>query len=451
MPDEIQIDPWDQIVTLIRQGESDRLREFLDSLSPADIARAISRLEEDEQSGMLMLLAPDAAADLIEELSDAQGADLIEDLSAKDAAAIVEEMDSDVRADLLSELDEEDAEAILSHMDPEEAADARQLLSYPPDTAGGIMVTEFVIFDQGSLVADIIADLRNNAEKYSGIGVQYAYVRNDAGRLVGVLRLRDLVLAPNARPIRDVMVVNPVSVLVTAPLTELEQLFDRYMFIGIPVVDEDGRMTGVVERANLEEAQAERSERRFMQFSGIIGGDELRTMPIASRTALRLTWLSLNLVLSVTAASVILLFDETIVQIGALAMLLPVVGNVSGCSGSQSVAVTIRELTLGIIQPRDFFRVMRQEVVLGLANGIVLGTVLGAFTYLLTGKLGLALVVGGSLATNTVVAVLLGATVPLWLRRVGIDPALAAAPMLSTTVDMFGFLLILSLATFFLL
>ena len=188
-----------------------------------------------------------------------------------------------------------------------------------------------------------------------------------------------------------------------------------------------------------------------MRFSGIVGGDEIRTMPMASRSILRLSWLAPNLILSVGAALVILVFDDAIERFATLAMLLPVVANVSGCSGNQSVAVSIRELSLGIIQPQDFMRVLRQELFLGMANGAVLGVILGALTYLIAKKSGLGIVVGIALALNTTVAVLLGAAIPLLLKRVGIDPAAGAAPMLTTIVDMCGFIFILGLVSTFLM
>jgi magnesium transporter len=276
-------------------------------------------------------------------------------------------------------------------------------------------------------------------------------VQTDNKTLIGVLRLRDLVLSANDRPIAEVMVVNPVSVLASAPLDEIEQLFDRYMFYGIPVIEEDGHIVGVVERADAEEAHSERSERTFMRFSGIIGGEELREMALPERTSRRLIWLAANLVLSALAALVIFYYHETIEEIIWLAALIPVLVNVSGCSGNQAVAVSIRELALGLIKPGDFARVVRQEVAVGIINGLSLGVLLGIFTALCTRDPALSVVVGLALALNTVLAVALGGAIPLLLRRINIDPAAAAAPMLTTVVDVCGFFLILSLATAFLL
>lgn len=451
MPENSGHEPWMTINALVREGRRRELGDYLDSLSPADVARAVSRLDEEEQAGLLTLLGPEDAADLIEVLSDTQGADLIEELPAAEAAAIVEELDSDHRADLLAGVDTGEAEAILRAMDPREAKDTRQLLGYDPETAGGIMVTEYVVYDQDKLVSEVIADLRANAEKYSDIDVQYAYVQSRERVLVGVLRIRDLILSPGDRKIRDLMIKDPISVTVDTPLEVLEQLFDRHLFLGIPVVDRQGRMTGVVQRADVEEAVGERSEKTFMRYSGIIGGEELRSMPLATRVNNRLRWLTINLILSGVAAHVIIVFQGTIERVIALAALIPIVANVSGCSGNQAVAVSIRELALGILRPKDFFHVVRKEILVGLVNGPVLGLLLGLFVYFWKHDVKLAVVVGFSFALNINISVLWGSAIPLLLRKLRIDPASAAAPMLTTVMDMCGFFIILSLATALLL
>lgn len=443
--------PWIDLERLVGEANGIALHEFLDSMTPAEVARSISRLEESIQAQLLNLLEPEDAADLIEELPDAQGADLIEDLPAEQAAAIVDEMDSDHRADLLGEMDESDAEAILLKMDPGEAQEARELLMYEPDTAGGIMVTEYVVYTQDMSVDDVLNDLRTNAEAYSDYGIQYAYVKSEKNTLIGVLRLRDLVLSASQLPIREVMIVNPVSVLDTSPLDDLEQLFDRYMFSGLPVVSADGGLVGVVVRSDMEVAYSERSEKSFMRFAGIVGGEEIRTAPVVERATHRLWWLTLNLLLSLVAAGVVYLFEDTIQQYLILAALLPVLANVSGCSGNQAVAVSIRELTLGLINTDDVARVVRMELMVGVINGIVVGTLLTGIIILWNGQALFGLVVGLSLALNTVLAVALGGSIPLMLKRINVDPAVAAAPILTTMVDTIGFIIILGLATLILM
>lgn len=438
---------WEILEGLLREHKTEEVRQMLDTLPPSEIARALSRLDEDLQFELLTSLHPIAAADLIQELDDAQASDLVEDLPADQAAAILDEMESDHRADLLGEMDHEDAQAILSHMDPEEAADVRNLLTYEHDTAGGIMVTEFVMYPSNLTVGDVLNDLHANAETYSDYGVQYAYVSSEQGRLVGVLRLRDLVLSPSHVPITSVMIVNPIYILATTTLDELDDYFERYNFVGFPVTDEDGRMLGVVRRSDFEEAFSERVEKAFMQFSGIIGGDELRSMPVRSRATRRFSWLAVNLILSVMAASVIVLFEDLIARITIVAAVMPIVSNMSGCAGNQSIAVSIREMALGLIQPRDLVHVIRKELQVAIINGIGLGILLGAIVAIMAiftnHDLRIGAVVGVALGLNTLLSTALGGSIPLVLRKLNVDPALAAAPLLMTVTDMSSFLLIL--------
>ncbi|MBX7255752.1 MAG: magnesium transporter [Candidatus Hydrogenedentes bacterium] len=437
---------WEQLEFIIERKDSEELTQFLDSLPPSEVARAMSRLDDDDQTSVLRMLAPEDAADLIEELPESQGADLLEDLSAHDAAKIVDEMDSDIRADVLSELDQHDAEAILQQMSPEEAEDARDLLRHAHNTAGGLMITEYLAYSEELRVQDVLADLRANAETYSDYAVQYVYVTASDEKLVGVIQLRDLVLSPGTTPLKTIAIPNPLSVPVEASLRELEEFFDRHAYFGVPVVDANGAMAGVVQRADVEEAQGEAAQRAFLRFSGIVGGEELRSMSLPSRAFRRLSFLTINIFLNVIAASVIVLFESTLAQVIALAAFLPIISDMSGCSGSQAIAVSIRELSLGLIKPRDFMRVCVQEILVGLPNGIVLGGVLGTMAYLWKGDPYLGLVVGTALAVNTVVGVTLGGAIPLVLNRLRMDPALAAAPILTTVTDMCGFFLSLSLA-----
>jgi magnesium transporter len=450
MPDTFVLEPWREIQGILDEHDRGHLTEYLATLSPGEIARAITYLDDEYRSQLLRLLEPETAADLIAELSDMQGVELLEELSAHEAAAIIEELESDHRADLLSELDRSDAEAILREMDPEEAEDARRLLDFAPDTAGGIMVTEFVSYPQDRTVEDVIDDLRRNADLYSDYGVQYAYVISSSGTLVGVVRLRDLILSRRNAPITTVMIANPVCVQVDATLDELEQLFDRYSFVGVPVINDEGRLVGVVRRSDAEEAFGEESERALMRFGGIVSGEELRSTGLFERAFMRLAWLSLNLVLSLIASSVILHFQQTIDRVIALAFFLPVIGNLSGCSGNQAVAVSIRELALGLIEPRDFLRVMGREARIGLINGPLMGLLIGTATLLLFRDPWLAFVVGAALAVNNVLAVIFGGSIPLVLRKLNVDPALAAPPILTTLLDFLGFSIVLTMATWIL-
>jgi len=447
VPSSSGIEPWDRLRELIDEQRVEEILPFLASLAPGEPGRAIDRLDEEARNALFTMLPPDEAAGVLDALPDSEAADLLEDLSAADAAAIVAELPSDEQADLLGQIEEGDAEAILQRMGTVRATVARRLLSYEPDTAGGLMITEYLAYPDTGTVGDVAADLRAHGERYADYNVQYAYVTATDGVLVGVLRVRDLLLAPESRPLRDIMLADPLRVPDTAALEDLKRFFDEHQLFGVPVTDADGRLAGVVRRAAVEEALRQRATRVYLAFSGLVGEEELRSMPIRTRAVRRLSWLSLNIVLNVIAASVIAVYQDTLSAVIALAVFLPIISDMSGCSGNQAVAVSIRELTLGLIRPYEFLRVVVKEGLVGILNGIVLGILLGVLAWFWKHNLFLSLVVGTALALNTIVAVLIGGLVPLGLKALRLDPALASGPILTTVTDMCGFFLVLSLAS----
>ena len=447
MTNDYQREPWERIEEQIGQGDVVALKSLLEMLKSSDVARALSRLDGENRTQLWELLEPEDAARLLEEIPDVQAGDLLEELEPRDAAAIVDELPSDDQVDVLEELEPEDAEAIIEHMDPEEAADVRKLRVHAEDTAGAIMVTEYLAVLESARLQQVLDDLQENSEEYARYNVQYAYAVAADGKLVGVLRMRDVLLAPRDSTVADTMRRDLISVRTDAPIEELAVLLDKNPLVGLPVVDDQGHLAGVALPADVEEAIGERAERDFMKFTGIVGGEELRSMPLLERSWHRLSWLSINIVLNVIAASVIALYQDTIQAAITLAVFLPIISDMSGCSGNQAVAVSLRELSLDLVRPYEVLRVLWQEAGVGIINGTLLGALLGTLAWLWNGNPYLGLIVGGALALNTILAVALGGTVPLILRRLKKDPALASGPILTTVTDMCGFFLVLSFAT----
>jgi len=439
--------PWENIEVLIETGDASQLFDYIDKMSPTETARAISRLSSENQGRLFQLLTPSDAAEIIEDISDAQAADLIDDLPPDQAAAILEELDSDHLVDLLGEMDEENAEAILKQMNPDDALEARQFMSYPAETAGGLMISEYLSFTAGKTIAEVLKDLQDCRETYADYHVQYFYVTDDDQRLIGVLRIHDLLFPKRSATLESIMIRNPLKIPVESRLDELREFFEEHDLFGAPVVDNEGKLLGVVLPEAIEEARRERTVRQFLGLSGIIGGEEFRTMPLLNRAGRRLSWLSLNIVLNIIAASVIALYQDTLAAAITLAVFLPMVSDMSGCSGNQAVAVSMRELSLGLVRPNEIFRVIRKEAALGVLNGLALGVLLGGVAYLWKGNPYLGLVVGGALAANTIVAVTLGGLLPLLLKRRKMDPALVSGPLLTTVTDMCGFFFVLSFAS----
>lgn len=437
---------WKRVAELITAGHSVALIEYIDTLSPSETARTISRLPEETRLQLFSLLSPEDAADVIEDIPEAQAADLVEEMPSDQAAAIMEELDSDHLVDVLGEMDKSTSRAILAEMDQEEAREARMLLEYAPDCAGGLMISEFLSYTSDKSIQDVLDDMQVNREEYSGYHVQYFYVVDGEGKLSGILQMHDLLFPARKTPLAQIMISSPLSVPDTASLAELQDFFEEHHFFGVPVVDKENRLVGVVLPGAVEEAVNKRKTRNFLSLSGIVGGEEFRTMPLLTRSGRRLSWLSVNIVLNIMAASVIAMYQDTLAAVITLAVFLPMVSDMSGCSGNQAVAVSMRELSLGLVRPGELLWVLAKEARVGIINGIVLGVLLGSIAYLWKGNPWLGLVVGGALAANTLVSVTLGGMLPLLLKRLRLDPALVSSPLLTTVTDMCGFFFVLSFA-----
>ncbi len=441
------IPSWETLSELIVQEKSIELTEFIESLSPQDTARAISRLTEDDRFRLLGLLSPQDAADVIEDMPEAQAADMVEDMPSEQAAAIMEELSSDHLVDVLGEMDSGASNAILSSMHHDDAEEARLLMAYDTNCAGGLMISEFLAYSSENRISDVLDDLQANSQEYIDYNVQYFYVTDKNKQLVGVLRVHDLLFPARNTKLTEVMIKSPLSVSDTATLRELKEFFEDHHLFGAPVVDKAGKLVGVVLPRSIEEADNKQKTKAFLRLSGIIGGEEFRTMPLLSRSGRRLSWLSLNIVLNIIAASVIALYQDTLAAVITLAVFLPMVSDMSGCSGNQAVAVSMRELSLGLVRPKELFWVLAKEAKIGIINGLVLGLLLGGVAYLWKGNPWLGLVVGGALAANTLVSVSLGGMLPLILKRFKLDPALVSGPLLTTVTDMCGFFFVLSFAS----
>lgn len=437
-----------EIEEIIRAGDAKQIADLVAGLDTDTLRRAYSMLDHELWESMGSMLNPEGYADVIARLAEAQAVKLLEGLEPDRAADIIEELPADIAGDLLREMNQDYTANILQQIEnPSESEELRERAAYQWDSAGGLMSDQVVSFPITATVGEVLSDLSGNAEEYSDRDVQYVYVVDEEGVLKGVLPLRSLVLTARKTPVSKIMIGNPLSVRVDRPARDLLGIFATASFFGLPVVDADGQLEGIVSREAVQEAMADQQTEDYLKAAGIVGGEELRSMPLRSRSLRRLIWLIPNILLNIMAASVIALYQDTLEAVIALAVFLPIVSDMSGCSGNQAVAVSIRELTLGIIRPKDFRRVIFKEGLLGLINGIVLGCLLGTAAGLWQGNLVLGLVIGCALALNTLMSVLLGGLVPLFLKKLKADPALASGPVLTTCTDMCGFFLVLGLAS----
>lgn len=437
---------WERLRELAAADDRDGLDRAVHEMEPSEAIRAILRLDPADQEAVLTTLSPPEAADLIEDAPDEQAADLIEHLAPVDAATIVAAMQSDEQADLIADLGREEADAILGQMEPGVASGLRALADYDDDVAGGLMITEFLAVGEGETVGATLDALVVNAEDSDDHFSRYVYALSTHGRLVGVVAAGELAAAPRTQKMADIV----VAALFTGPETELDDLrefFEAHPIAAVPVVDTRGHLIGVTRRTAVLDALADRAEREMLRMRGIVGGDEVRTLPTSTRARRRLSWLSANIVLNLIAASVIALFIDTLEAVIALAVFLPIISDMSGASGNQAVGVSMRELSLGLVKPYEVMRVWAKEISVGAINGLALGLLIGAVGWIWSNNFFLGLVIGVALAFNTLIAVSVGGTVPLLLKRFGVDPAVASGPIITTITDICGFFLTLGFAT----
>jgi magnesium transporter len=438
--------PWEELAELLESAPPSEVAACFHRLPSEEVPRVLSRLDVAEQCRLFAVLSPEAGARVLQDVPEIQAPELLEHLAPETAAGILKALPSDERADLIGALERDDAEAILELLHPREADAIRDLAGYDVSEAGGLMITEFLAYPAAWTNHQVMEDLREHLEDYGSYEMQYLYVVGPGRRLVGVVPLRRLLLAPRQQEIGRAMIRNPVTVPHHARLEEIQDIFDAHAFLGLPVVAEGGILLGVLTRRNVQEALSRRADSDFLKRQGMVE-EELRSMPLWRRSRGRLAWLSVNILLNIVAASVIALHQDTLQAVIALAVFLPIISDMSGCSGNQAVAVSMRELSLGVVHPREVLHVLWKEVLVGLINGVALGGMIGAVAWLWKSNPYLGLVVGTAMALNTLLAVCIGGVVPLLIKRAGRDPALASGPILTTITDLCGFMLILTLAS----
>lgn len=447
-PDTDLIHPVARIRELLEEERIDAAAALLERLPSGEQRRVFSRLSTEENVLILSQFTAEDAAELFENLPEEISATILQNLPSLGAARIIDELPDEITLNLLREMDESDQDRILSELlDADDAIDFKERVDFHPFSAGSLMWNDPLAFEEDMSVGMALQRLGEMADELSDEDVQYVYVTKSDGLLLGVLPLRNLVLGARHLPLSDFMIKSPLTVRLNTPLQELVQLFDDRSFLGLPVVDDRGVLRGVVGRETVREAQTDAQTEDFLRSSGIVTGEELRSLPMHVRCTRRLAWLAPNILLNLCAASVISFYEDTLKAVIALAVFLPIVSDMSGCSGNQAVAVSIRELSLGILRPRDFLRVVFKEGMLGIINGFVLGILLGVIAYVWKGDLVISGVIAGALWLNTVISVLLGGLIPLMLKKFKADPALASSPILTTCTDMCGFFLVLSLAS----
>nr|WP_245588418.1 magnesium transporter [Desulfocurvus vexinensis] len=430
-------------------AEAEAVAVGFENAHPADGADLLEDLPLAEQMSVLQSLDTSDAADFVAEMEKHDRAVLMRALSPDLAADILEEMSPDDAADVLEDLDAAHQQALLQRVESDEAQEIETLLNFDSDTAGGVMNTEVTVLEQNLTVDQAIALIRRAAEE-SEIPY-YAYVVDDQEHLVGVVSLRNLMLARPGKPLRE-MLENQQLITAThdTDKEEVAHLISHYNFLALPVVDADGRLLGVVTHDDVIDIIHEEASEDMLGMVGA-GQNETVDTPWLRSVTLRLPWLVINVANSAVAAWVVHQFEGTIAQMAILAALMPIVANQAGNSGQQSLAVMIRQLAMETWDRKRAWTAVLRESKIGLLNGLMVGILVLCGVFVLTHHGDLAAVMALALGLDMVVGNVAGAMIPVVLRELGRDPAQASSIFLTTITDSTGFFLFLGLANVLLL
>lgn len=434
----------EEILDLVSRRQDAMVRNLLPNLHPAEIADLLDALDSESRTFVFDCLPATVRSDVLVELDERHRGELVEAMAPSELSEIVQELDSDDAADFVGELDEDVQEAVLDRLDAEDAAEIRLLLAYEDDTAGGIMATEFVSAGPDDTVDDAIERIREAAPDMAHI--HHVYVKESDGSLMGVVSLRDLLLSRKGAPLRNVVAEVPLSVPPELDQEEVARLVRQYDVIEVPVVDTAGRMIGRITVDDIVDVIEEEAERDLARITGT-GDESAVTDSVLHATGRRLPWLLVGLVGGLLAAIVLSRFELSLKALVSLAFFVPVINAMGGNVAIQSASIAVRGLAVGPGAYRAIGRRVAKEFFVSVLNGAVCGVVLGGVVYLWLDSSGLALLVCLSLFAVILIATTVGATIPILLDRLRIDPALAAGPFVTTANDVLGIVIYLTLAS----
>lgn len=419
------------------------VKRFID-VDVQQAAMALEGVPQAQAAALLGSLPSASAASCLDHSRPEFAAALITDLTPEPAASILARMEPDHAADIVRALSTDSRIGVLSGLPAELSRRICEMLTYPDGSAGRLMKTSVLSFHQGLTVEEVVARLRAQATKRAHT---YAYVVGPEHRLLGVLNMRDLIMAQPHQTLKNIM--RPVfSVSAFADREDLIHLAREKNYIFIPVVDLHGRLIGAVRSTEiLESSETEATKEIQMMFGA--GGEERALSPVRLKVARRLPWLHVNLATAFLAAAVVSMFQDIISRLAVLAVFLPIVAGQGGNSGVQSLSVVLRGLVMREVRPRDAARLVSGEVVAGLINGLIIGVVTALVAWLWRGNPSLGLVVGLAMVINMVAAGLAGAAIPIAMKRFGFDPAQSSGIFLTTVTDVVGMFSFLGLAVIF--
>jgi magnesium transporter len=419
--------------------------DYLRTLHPADSAELLAELETEQQGAIVERLHATELADVFEQLDEEDMAGVAQHLDVGMLADVLDEMEPDMAADLLGELEPDQAAEVLEQM--EEPSDVAALMTYPPDTAGGIMTAAPSSLRRFWTVSESIRFLRKHYAEEEDFYTLYVLDRH--ARLIGLVDLKALILAEPEQTIEEIMDRSVISVRAAADQEEVAQLLQRYDLVSLPVVDEEERLIGIVMIDDVVDVIEEEATEDIYRLAQMSSDSEIYS-PIPEAVRNRLPWLVVNLGTAFLASSVVAMFESTIASAAVLAAFMPIVAGQGGNAGTQTMTIMVRSLALKEIEPRDTLWAFWHEARVGIINGVSIGILVALIAGFWQHNPYLGLVIGLAMVGNLIVAAMAGVLVPMVLKTLHVDPALASSIFVTTFTDICGFLLFLGLATYFL-
>ncbi len=434
---------------LLANDEDIKVNEYIEELHPADIAEILLELEDENQNKFFSVLSWEQAGRVLEDVDSETFTDLIGILKREHKIEILENMSQDDMVDLLAELTEEKRKEIISLLDLENAKEVRELLFYDEDTAGGIMTKDFVAVKKDITVYQAIEELREIGKDAETI--YYVYVIDNDEKLVGVLSLRELIVSKPNNYIEDIMHERVKKVSLNTDQEEVAKMVAKYDLLAIPVVNDNNKIMGIVTVDDIIDVIEEEATEDIYKFAGTseteyIDEDKILTRIVTSFKS-RLPWLLITLFGGLLSAQIIGGFERVLDKNTALALFMPLLAGMGGNVGTQSSTLTVRGIAVGNIYGKEIAKTLIQEFTVGFLVGLVCSIIAGIVAFFIQGEMMLSIVVGTAMWANMITAATIGTLVPLIFKRIGVDPAVASAPFITTTIDITGLSIYFTLTT----
>jgi magnesium transporter len=423
----------ESIKRLLRRGATTHLGNIVNKTHAADLSVVFRSLSFTQQRKLFdMITDIEQKGILFSELDEDTFLDLIEEMKLEDIVEILEQMPTDDVADLLGRLPEEKSDAILEKMKKAESEEVEDLLRYEDDTAGGIMVPDFIALAEDVTAKDAIESLQ---KEHSEVEMPfYLYVVDDYGKLVGVSSLRQLVLVPPDTPLKEFMTTDVFSVQTSMDQEEVAKIVARYDILAVPVVDQTNRLVGIVTVDDVIDIFRREATEDILKMAGV-GEEFVETKSVLKSTRTRLPWLFASCVGGIIAILIIDKYEGTLQKIAALAAFIPVIMGMGGNIGTQSSTIVVRGLATGRLHIRDLWSVVFKELSIGFILGLVYGLLIGSVAQVSYRMEVLAISVCFAVISSMSIAALIGSLVPMAFARINIDPAVATGPFVTTAID----------------